>query len=265
VNPLLQASQISVRFGGVIAVSEADYHVDGPGVFGIAGPNGSGKTTLLNVISRVQRPVSGRLLFDGIDYTHWPTHKIATLGITRTFQNVRLVPTLTVLENVMVGLHHLTKESGILASWLQMPSAHRRERAARERALALLSELGLENAAHRRPQELPYGFQRRVELARALAAEPRLMLLDEPTAGMPRADVEVIAELVNSVSTRRHMAIVLVEHNVPLLAQLCSHLVVMLAGRILAKGTPDNVLSDPRVIEAYLGKLRHRVSPKAIN
>jgi len=251
---LLEARGIGVRFGGVVAVAEFDLVVKGPGVYGIAGPNGSGKTTALNVITRVQPLQTGSLCFGGLDYTRWPAHRVAGLGISRTYQNVRLVPTLTVLENVMVGLHSSAAAAGIWASWAQLPSARREERRSRERAMELLKELEIPDAAAQLPSQLSYGHQRRVEIARAIAGNPKLLLLDEPTAGMGRSDADLVAELVRDLGHRRSMAIVIVEHNIPLLATLCDHLVVMLAGRNLTEGSPAAVLSDERVVEAYLGR-----------
>lgn len=256
-TPLFEARGISVHFGGVVAVAEFDFTVNGPGVYGIAGPNGSGKTTVLNVMTRVQQPRSGVLRFEGTEYTRYPAHRVAALGISRTFQNVRLVPALTVLENVMVGLHSSSAKGNIWASWAQLPAARREERRSRARAMELLKELEIESAADQYPRQLSYGHQRRVEIARAIAADPRLLLLDEPTAGMGRADAELVADLVRELGRRRLMAIVIVEHNIPLLATLCDSLVVMLAGRNLTEGPPSQVLSDDRVIEAYLGKSAH--------
>jgi branched-chain amino acid transport system ATP-binding protein len=253
-TPLLEARGVGVRFGGLQAVADFNLVIEGPGVYGIAGPNGSGKTTALNAITRVQAIQSGSLHFGAVDYTRWPAHRVAALGISRTFQNVRLVPNLTVLQNVMVGLHTSSAAAGIWGSWAQLPSARREERRSRERALELLRELEIEETAAQLPGQLPYGHQRRVEIARALAGSPKLLLLDEPTAGMGRADAELVAQMVRDLGNRRSMAIVIVEHNIPLLASLCGHLVVMLAGKNLTEGSPSDVLSDERVIEAYLGR-----------
>jgi branched-chain amino acid transport system ATP-binding protein len=253
-TPLLEARGIHVRFGGVVAVADFKLAVNGPGVYGIAGPNGSGKTTALNVITRVQPVDAGSLSFEGTDYTGWPPHRVAALGISRTFQNVRLVPTLTVLENVMVGLHSSSGAAGIWGSWAQLPSARGAERRSRERGMELLTELEIPELASQRPSQLSYGHQRRVEIARAIAGDPKVLLLDEPTAGMGRSDAELVAQLVRDLGHRRAMAIVIVEHNIPLLASLCDHMVVMLAGRNLTEGSPAAVLADDRVIEAYLGR-----------
>jgi branched-chain amino acid transport system ATP-binding protein len=253
-TPLLEARGVGVRFGGLQAVADFNFVVRGPGVYGIAGPNGSGKTTALNAITRAQAINSGSLRFGGVDYTRWPAHRVASLGISRTFQNVRLVPNLTVLQNVMVGLHSTSASASIWGSWLQLPSARREERRSRERALELLRGLEIADTAAMLPRELAYGHQRRVEIARALAGTPRLLLLDEPTAGMGRADAELVAQLVRELGHRRSIAIVIVEHNIPLLASLCDRLVVMLAGRNLTEGSPAAVLTDERVIEAYLGR-----------
>ena len=253
-TPLLEARGVGVRFGGLLAVADFNFVINGPGVYGIAGPNGSGKTTALNAMTRMQSINSGSLHFGGVDYTRWPAHRVAALGISRTFQNVRLVPNLTVLQNVMVGLHTTSAAAGIWGSWVQLPSARREERRSRERAMELLRELGIEETAALLPGQLAYGHQRRVEIARALAGSPRLLLLDEPTAGMGRADAELVAQLVRDLGHRRSMAIVIVEHNIPLLASLCDHLLVMLTGKNLTEGSPATVLSDQRVIEAYLGR-----------
>jgi branched-chain amino acid transport system ATP-binding protein len=253
-TPLLEAQGITVRFGGVVAVADFNFVVPGPAVYGIAGPNGSGKSTALNVITRVQDPQKGSLCLSGIDYTRWAPHRVTALGISRTFQNVRLVPTLTVLENVMIGLHASSGAAGIWASWVKLPSSRREEGRSRARALEVLKEVGIADSAGQMPSELPYGHQRRVEIARAIVGEPKLLLMDEPTAGMGRADAELVAQLVRNLGSQMSMAIVIIEHNIPLLASLCDHLVVMLAGTTLSEGPPASVLSDERVIEAYLGK-----------
>ena len=253
-SPLLEVSRVSVHFGGVQALADVDLALPDGSVFGIAGPNGSGKTTLLNVISGVQRPARGHLRFDGVEYTNQASHRMPALGVARTFQNVRLVPSLSIAENVMVGLHHLTPEAGIWQTWALLPKARRSERRTRHRAHELLAELGIDHFAEQRPQELPYGFQRRVEIARALASEPRLLLLDEPTAGMTPPDVQIITDLLRKVAASRRMSMIVVEHNVPFLGELCSELAIMLAGRVLTQGTPAEVLADPRVVAAYLGK-----------
>jgi ABC-type branched-subunit amino acid transport system ATPase component len=253
-HPLLDVHEITVQFGGVHAVTNVSFTIPGPGVFGLAGPNGSGKTTTLNVVSRVTKPQSGALLLNGEDYSRVPTHRLVGLGIARTFQNIRLVPDLTVLENVMVGLHQPSRSLSVWKQWLQLHSARETERWVRERAQEVLQELGVEELAGRRPTELPYGLQRRIEIARAIVSNPRLLLLDEPTAGMAGPDVDVIERLIRNLAAKRRMAVLVVEHNVPLLAALCERLTVMISGRILLEGEPRTVLKDEEVVEAYLGR-----------
>ena len=233
---LLSVEELERSFGGVRALDGAAVQVAKGEVHGLIGPNGAGKTTLLNVVSGLFRPTP---------------HRIAALGITRTYQNIRLFPGLTALENVMVGAH-LVRPGDTLRRMLFLPSARADEAKSREAALQLLSRVGLRERAHHRVSGLSYGDQRRVEIARALASSPRLVLLDEPTAGMNAAEVQAVATVIRQVASTGQ-SVVLVEHNVQLVMQVCDRITVLNFGKVITHGEPRHVSSHPEVIAAYLG------------
>jgi branched-chain amino acid transport system ATP-binding protein len=248
---LLRAEDLGKRFGGIAALEAVDLDLSGGAVHAIIGPNGAGKTTLLNVLSGIYRADSGSILFDGAELTGKAPHEFAAAGVSRTFQNLQVFFNMTALENVMTG-RWLHERCGMAAALLRLPVAARAERACRDAALALLEAVGLARWAGARADSLPYGALKRLEIARALAAEPRLLLLDEPAAGLNGAETREIDELIRRVAARG-VTVVLVEHNMKLVMEVAQHVIVLDYGRKLAEGEPRTVSRNPRVIEAYLG------------
>jgi len=248
---LLELLDVRRTFGGLAAVDGASLAVGAGEVHGLIGPNGAGKTTLLNLISGLIPATSGSIRLDGARLDGLPSHRIAALGVTRTYQNIRLFPALTAADNVLVGAH-LKRHAPLWRRMLFLPAAALEERGARQASLALLARVGMAERARERASNLSYGEQRRVEIARALASTPRVMLLDEPTAGMNPGEVASIAELIRGVARAGH-SVLLVEHNVKLVMAVCDRITVLDFGKVIASGTPAEVASDPAVIAAYLG------------
>ena len=249
---LLQFNQISKNFGGLQVLQGVQFNVPEGGIFGLIGPNGAGKTTVFNLITGLLRASSGNIVFNGQDIGNVAPHKITERGIARTFQNIRVFKEMTLLENVVVGMHdHLDYGFGGLL--LNLGSFRKIEKEARERALELLSWVRLDHKAEMLADSLSYGEQRKLEFARALATKPKLLLLDEPVAGMNPADkTELMAEIINI--KQRGFSIFMIEHDMRFVMGLCDRVAVLNFGKIIAEGTPDEIKNNQEVIEAYLGK-----------
>ena len=249
---VLGVEALTCRFGGVVAVSEVSFSVARGEVFGLIGPNGAGKTTLFNLVTGLTTPTAGRLRYQERDITGLPPHRIAELGIARTFQNVRLFGELSALHNVMIARHVRTR-SGLVSGVLGLPFARAEERVTRQRAMDLLALVGLADRPGEQARNFSYGDQRRLEIARALALEPQLLLLDEPAAGMNTGEKRGLSDLIRGVRARLDLTILLIEHHVPLVMDLCDRIAVLNFGQLIALGPPAAVQKNPAVIEAYLG------------
>ncbi|GAA1784019.1 MULTISPECIES: ABC transporter ATP-binding protein [Streptomonospora] len=250
-DPLLTAEGVTVRFGGLTALNDVGLSVAPGSVVGLIGPNGAGKTTLFNVVSGVLRPQSGSVSWKGRRLRRHRPHHLADLGIARTLQGLNLFPGLSALDNVMVGADRLCR-GGAFAMLTGLGRYHSDERRLRERAMAALAEFGAAHAARAMPGTLPFGVQKRVALARAVVAEPELLLLDEPAGGLSGEDMAALAAAVKSFGSR--MGVLLVEHHMDLVMDVCDHIVVLDFGEVIAAGPPERIRSDPAVAEAYLGE-----------
>ena len=249
---LLAVEDLAVAFGGLAALSGVGFEVGEGEIFGLIGPNGAGKTTVFNVLTGLYRPDRGRLTFAGADLARLSPHRIARAGIGRTFQNTEVFRALSALDNVLVGAHS-SLSGGLLAAAVGAPGVRREEAAARARARALLERVGLGDVADVPAGSLPLGRQKRLEMARALAGGPRLLLLDEPAGGLNPTETRTLMDLIRSLRDERALSVMVVEHDMELVMGLCERVAVLHYGRKIAEGTPREVAADAAVIEAYLG------------
>jgi branched-chain amino acid transport system ATP-binding protein len=249
----LSADRITIRFGGLVAVNDVSFVIPRRGIVSLIGPNGAGKTTFFNVLTGLYRPTSGQIRLDGVEVTGKSPHKIAQLGLARTFQNIRLFNLMTAEENVMVGMHSHLK-AGILGTIFGSPRKRHEEREAHDFARELLDFVGISHTRDEYARNLSYGDQRRLEVARALALRPKVLLLDEPTAGMNPQESAVFTDFVHRVRDEKDLSVLLIEHDMAVVMRVSERITVLDRGEVIAEGSPQDIRTNPRVVEAYLGK-----------
>jgi len=256
-KPVLEAQKLTRRFGGLIAVNEVSFTVQKNEIFGLIGPNGAGKTTLFNLVTGLIAPSSGQLIYQNQDISKLRPYQIANKGISRTFQNIRLFGELSALENVMIARHIHSRQGNpvlsLISGILGLPKSQSMERRTQQKALDLLELVGLRDRAQEQAKNFAYGDQRRLEIARALALEPEILLLDEPAAGMNPSEKHQLSEFIRELRQQFNLTVILIEHHVPLVMGLCDRIAVLHFGQLIALGDPATVRNDPAVIEAYLG------------
>ena len=250
---LLDIQNATMRFGGLLAVNNVSLQIEKGGIYALIGPNGAGKTTLFNMIAGAFKPTSGKFIMDGRDITGFPSFKVNHAGISRTYQNINLFKSMTVVENIMVGCHPQLK-SGLTASVLRLPFQRREEKKLHERCHDLLTFVGLEKKAFERSSSLSYGEQRKLEIARGMASAPKLMLLDEPAAGMNYTEKQELVALIRRMRDDYGITILIVDHEMQMIMSLAEHVFVLNFGEKIAEGTPEEVQKSPDVISAYLGE-----------
>lgn len=252
-TPILETHHLGIDFGGLTAVDEFSLTVGRTEISGLIGPNGAGKTTVFNLLTNVYQPTRGDIILDGKTTAHKTAAQVSRMGIARTFQNIRLFSNMSVIDNVKVGLHNSINQS-LLASVTHLFGYKKTEKQSRDEAMELLQFFGMEDYADLQAGSLPYGAQRRLEIARALATHPGIILLDEPAAGMNPSETAELMENIKRIRDNFHIAVMLIEHDMQLVMNICEGICVLDHGKIIAKGSPEEIKSNPAVIEAYLGK-----------